>query len=105
MSETDAAIERYYSLKPLQFSDLVRFELKLILETEWDVEDATYALTIQLKKAVKSSTSLLLTFTRVRQLQFVPSDFLIVPMYLDIRCIQDRQWEGMNYRVSSFEQD
>jgi len=105
VSETDAAIEHYFSLKPIQFDRLIRFELKLILQPGWDVWDATYTLTIELKQAPGSSASLLLTFRGVRQLDFLPAELLIIPVELDIRCVRDPERENVKYRVWNLEQD
>src|SRR5579884_2399286 len=98
MSETDAAIEHYHSLGPTQFSELVRFELKLYFEPEWEEWGPGYHLTIGLRSGQSTDRSLLLlTFSGVRQLQFVPAELSIIPVYLNVVCIRERQWEGTNY--------
>lgn len=94
--QTDAHIEYYTSLKPFQFNQLRRFELKQAKESQTlilDLENET------------ETHQLTLTFEGIHGLEFLPRGFQPIPLYLEIVSIADRQWEGMNYQVFNSEQD
>ena len=101
MSELeDTAISEYSSLRPTEFHDLIRFELK----REWDEElDDTVTLEIDLAPTDKRRNCFLrLRFTGVIKLEYTPGYWSFC--YIDVRKIEEK-WQETCYRAFETEQD
>ncbi|HET6978763.1 MAG TPA: hypothetical protein VFI24_20695 [Pyrinomonadaceae bacterium] len=100
MLSHDQAISEYYSLKPTAFTTVARLELR-----QHDFNDGSppeLALEIELLADNGGEKSLLLSFEGVRELKIQqPSLSLFQIPFIEIRSIQDSQWEKLNYKVQS----
>lgn len=94
--QTDAHVDYYYSLVPAQFSYLRRLE--------FSQSEAGQTLTIEMEHDTEPS-QLVLVFTGVTGLEFLPHGFQPVPLLLEIGYIGSRQWQNLHYQVSNMEQD
>ncbi len=101
MTQVDETIASYSALRPINFHDLERLEVRqgkrdgvqeIILEIELRARNAT------------DNRRLLLTFTGVTEFKYFPPNVFAFSS-LEIISIRDRQWEGLNYRVFESEQD
>jgi hypothetical protein len=95
-AEIDAHIEHYLSLQPFQFCRLNRLELQQ--------SEQHQTLVMELEHQTRTR-QLLLRFEGVSGLEFLPSNFQPVPLFLEIIWIGERQWQGINYQVHNTEQD
>lgn len=97
-------IEHYYSLKPISYPILVKFELKqnsIIGETP-----TIDVLVVMLSRDKHEPKSLNLFFEGVRELSLNQpslSEFNIP--FIKIDSIKDSQWEGLTYKVKDEEED
>lgn len=99
MEDKDEKIEYYWSLKPARFPTLGKLELRQQFE-----EGANQDLTLELLPSEPQHEGhMVLAFTGIRELRFVPGTWSIVPVHLDFIPIPDRQWEHVHYRVLDYE--
>ena len=103
MSREDTEIEQYYSLRPTDFHDIERVEIR---QTN---ASGTMSVTLQIElraKEVADTRRLILSFRGVKNLTFIPSEVSVLYIsFLQIVSTENRQWEGVNYRVFESEQD
>ena len=99
MIDEDDKIEYYWSLKPSHFPTLGRMEL-LQHTRERMRQDLTLEL---LPRDPSDSRRMLLVFKGVLELRFIPGGWSLVPVYLEITSISQRQWEAVPYKVSDNE--
>ena len=103
MTHLDQQIEKFYSLKPSQFSTLVKLELEQILSLE---APPVLSLKIELRSENKQDKhSLILLFIGVQELRLKSLRSLYQILSLKITSIWDRQWEDINYEVKENEDD
>lgn len=93
----DEAISRYWSLKPLRFTTLERFELSQ--PVPWDYDEGS-TLRMLLRCDASPGEALLLVFTRVGDLDYHDGEHLQIPE-LEIISIADRRWERYHYAVDT----
>ncbi len=103
MIKTDEAIASYYALRPTNFHDLERLEVRQnAFDGAWET-----VIEIELRpKDTADSRRLVLSFKGVRNLKYIPASLSVLCFsFLEIVSAQDRQWEGVNYHVFESEQD
>jgi hypothetical protein len=95
--------EDFWAHRPGEFPLLCRFDLRHDRDgagAEW------LTLNLELRPGEPSDMRyLLLTFTDVHGLRFIPEGLFPIPLYLEILDIRDRHWDGVSYQVFNQEQD
>jgi hypothetical protein len=97
MSDEDQAIRKYYSLRPTDFTILLRLELQQLV-----FPDSTPDLVIEIELGTDDGDNrrLLLSFAGVRDARIQqPSLSLFDIPFIEICSIRDRQWEDLSYKV------
>jgi hypothetical protein len=103
VSAKDAAIECYWALKPIEFSETEGFELRYLVPTadELPRSDLTFV-----RRSGHSSDDprLVPTFSTVAKLRLTDVGLLQLPL-IEVFSIADRGWEQLKYSVHETEED
>jgi len=96
-------LAQYYSLRPADFHDVERLEIR---QTTGDEGYVTY-LNIEVRHIDSREThNLLLSFEGVLNLRLTPPARMALQIItLEIRSVRSQQWEGVNYSVKEIEHD
>lgn len=102
-SLSDPLVAQYYSLKPFNFHDVERIEVR---QTTSD-EGYTTFLDMEVRHInLEENRRLFLTFNGVLNLRLTPPMRMVIQIItLEVRSIKERQWEGANYSVKETEHD
>jgi hypothetical protein len=100
-SRLDARVAQYYELRPLDFDEVERLELR---QSAAD-EGFETALEIALRPIdARRADRLVLSFAGVLNLRLTPPERRVIQfVLLEIHCVRDRQWEGVSYSVMETE--
>jgi hypothetical protein len=99
----DIKITNFYSLRPLDFPNLVR--LSVYQEISLPGETPVINVEIELSRKKQSDPQhLFLDFKGVTNFNFTqPSSSLVQIIQIEIRAIEDWQWENVRYKVIEVE--
>ena len=100
---SDPLVARYYSLKPGTFHDVEKIEIR---QTTRDEGYATF-LDMEVRHInPEEDRHLFLTFNGVLNLRLTPPMRMVIQLSdLEIRSVEERQWEGVTYSVKETEHD
>lgn len=96
----DPLVEKFYALKPLEFSKLVRMS---IYENPFLIDDPLMSIHVEFELAHKKEPRhLLVTFKGVSNFQFALKVGMVITQ-IDIVSIRDWGWEVAKYKVAEVE--